>query len=180
MKKTVILIFTLLLVFCFCGCSSEKEAVKEKPLAAPNHFKGLNEKTKRDDVIKLYGKPDKANSLKYSSYYCDSYDVVYLEVPGEMVFCYIEGSDKLASAKFYIDSNYFGGIREYSEAVDKTMKHFTDTLKEFIYNENQGMTFWTHKKAKYEYAVIDNEMYDYIDGEKTNIRDGKIFMLNLY
>ena len=134
-------------------------------LTQPEHFKGLNKDTTREDILSIYGEPDETVEYVYpEGQFYDVYNVEYLEVNGEIQVHYFDNTDNVYRVQFMINSVNFDNPKDYEKAVKKTNKYFERACKNMIRTdfseENEVSISFADTEKEVYYMIYTNRTYN--------------------
>ena len=134
-------------------------------LTQPEHFKGLNKDTKREDLLAIYGEPDETIEYVYpEGQFYDVYNAEYLGVNGKIQVRYFDNTDSVYSVQFIINSIDFDSQKDYEKAVEKTNKHFEQACKNMsrtdFSNENEISISFADTEKEVYYMIYTTRTYN--------------------
>ena len=134
-------------------------------LTQPEHFKGLNKDTTREDILSIYGEPDETVEYIYpEGQFYDVYNVEYLGVNGEIQVHYFDNTDNVYRVEFMINSVNFDNPKDYEKAVKKTNKYFERACKNMIRTdfskENEVSISFADTEKEVYYMIYTNRTYN--------------------
>ena len=196
MKKTISLIISLICLLSLSACfnldntpdqtpteSNDKGNVSPTTVSSPIHFRGINENTFKEDVRNIYGVPSEIFENERS----EEYNLSFLDINGRMLVTYMNNSDKIFLARFFINSKDFESFEAYQTAVNKTIAHFEISL---IHLENKtsvkdGKTIyeWHNEEAEYAYTIYYTQTINKDENGNSNwddLSDTTVFQFNRY
>lgn len=134
-------------------------------LTQPEHFKGLNKDTTREDILSIYGEPYETVEYIYpEGQFYDVYNVEYLGVNGEIQVHYFDNTDNVYRVEFMINSVNFDNPKDYEKAVKKTNKYFEHACKNMIRTdfskENEVSISFADTEKEVYYMIYTNRTYN--------------------
>ncbi len=144
-------------------------------LTQPEHFKGLNKDTTREDILSIYGEPDETVEYIYpEGQFYDVYNVEYLGVNGEIQVRYFgDDTENVYCVEFIINSIDFDSPKDYQNAVKKTNDHFERACEnmsrnDFSVDEKTSISFIDTEK-EVNYMIYTNRTYNGSREEMNNL-----------
>ncbi len=139
--------------------------ISNAKVTQPEHFKGLDKYTTREDIVSIYGEPDETIEYIYpAGQFYDVYNAEYLGVNGEIQVHYFDNTDSVYSVQFIINSIDFDSQKDYENAVKKTNQHFELACKNMIRTdfskENEISISFADTEKEVYYMIYTNRTYN--------------------
>ena len=172
MKRLSKILFVISVVLIVVGALIS--FISNIKLTQPEHFKGLNKDTIREDILSIYGEPYETVEYIYpEGQFYDVYNVEYLGVNGEIQVHYFDNTDSVYSVRFIINSIDFDSQNDYEKAVEKTNKYFERACKNMIRTdfskENEISISFADTEKEVYYMIYTNRVYNGSRGEMNNL-----------
>lgn len=163
MKRLSKILFAIGVALIIVGVSIS--FISNIKLTQPEHFKGLNKDTTREDILSIYGEPDETVEYIYpEGQFYDVYNVEYLGVNGQIQVHYFDNTDNVYRVEFMINSVNFDNPKDYEKAVKKTNKYFERACKNMIRTdfskENEVSISFADTEKEVYYMIYTNRTYN--------------------
>lgn len=163
--------------------SNDKGNVSPTTMSSPIHFQGINENTFKEDVRNIYGVP----SIIFEKERSEEYNLSFLDINGRMSVTYMNNSDRIFLARFFINSKDFESFEAYQTAVNKTIAHFEISLTHLKHKTSveDGKTKyeWHNEEAEYAYTIYYTQTINKDENGNANwddLSDTTVFQFNRY
>ena len=173
MKRLSKILFAIGVAFIVVGVLIS--FISDIKLTQPEHFKGLNKDTTREDILSIYGEPDETVEYIYpAGQFYDVYSVEYLGVNGEIQVRYFDDdTENVYCVEFIINSIGFDSPKDYRNAVKKTTEHFERACEnmsrnDFSTDDKTSISFIDTEK-EVNYMIYTNRIYNGSREEMNNL-----------